>query len=618
VKLSFFSDKFDSEPQNLELDFSELPEVLRSEATSDKETAPLWSPSDMQGGKTEGHTRSVEALALDFDHAEPPWDKLSGWSYFAHTTHSHTEADPHWRVVVELEEPGDPKAWKAQFKAKMAQHDMPMDAKCCNPNRSFFVPPPGAEWRTNEGRPAKMPTATAVVELERRQDFADNADGLLSDGKLFWPNVEAMMRSMPPSVSGDDGHGRLFDAACTLRSSFRLNFEASMEALRIFNARCKPPWSESELAHKVEQAAHDRQHKPGALVPPAAQERLKAASGYVPPPPEPAPAEAALWVEASMLVAQVCKVDYLCKELGIRDGRPSLWTADARCGKSTLAASVALAVATGRKLWGKLKVEQGDVCYVAGEDLEGVGRIWKRLALDQGITIPPSLHITNQLRLAGPNCDEGKLLQVLQAHKLVIFDTLRSLSREAGIEENDPHFADGLYLLDRVSQGTGCCMVVLHHNNRSGNSNGTAALFGAAGNHLAFNRDEESGSPLQGFAVGTRDGLKIPSFELELRTNTKPPADPKGDPDSDGMRFEYKTTARAGKERPNVQKLAHILYERLQKADRWLARPELVHDLPGKTTDIAAALTSLEDRVGFQMNGKAHMYHWNPKMSPKS
>ncbi len=614
MKLSFFSDKFDSEPQNVELAFGDLAGVLQAEASADKETAALWSPSDMQGGKTEGHTKSVEALALDFDGCEPPWDRLGNWSYFAHTTHSHSEADPHWRVVVELEEPGDPKAWKAQFKAKMAQHDLPMDAKCCNPNRSFFVPPPDAQWRENEGRPAKMPPPGAAVELER-QDMSENSDGLVSDGALFWPHVEAMMRSMPAAVSGDDGHGRLFDAACTLRSSFRLNFEASMRALRIFNARCKPQWAEAELAHKVEQAAGDRLHQAGSLVPPAAAAQLRAASGYVEPPPEPEPQASPLWQPAGALVGLVAKVDYLCKDLGIRDGRPSLWTADARCGKSTLAASVALAVASGRKLWGKLAVVPGDVCYVAGEDLEGIGRIWKRLALDQGIAIPSALHVTN-LTLAGPNCDESNLKALFSAHKLVIFDTLRSLSREAGIEENDPRFADGLYLLDRASQGTGCSIVVLHHNNKSGKSSGTAALFGAAGNHLEFQREEDG--PLRCYAVGTRDGLKVTPFELEMRTNTRPAADPQGDPDSDGIRFEYKATAGAKKQNPVVEKVGHVMYERLKTADRWLTRIELMHDLPGKGPDVALAMAELQEKVGFQMNGKSPMYHWNPAMSPKS
>jgi len=616
MKLSFFTNKYDSEPQNGEVDFADLPDLLRGEASADKETAALWSPSDMQGGKTEGHTKSVEALALDFDGAEPPWDQLAAWNFFAHTTHSHTPADPHWRVVVELAEPGDPKTWKAQFKAKMAMHDFEMDSKCCNPNRSFFVPPPDAEWRVNDaGWAASMPTVAAAEAQEHRQDFAENVDGLLSDGALFWPDVEAMMRSMPASVSGDDGHGRLFDAACTLRSSFRLTFEASMKALRIFNSRCKPSWSEAELAHKVEQAAHDRQHQPGSLVPAHAKDTLRLAAGVVPAPP-PVEQPAMLWVSAAALVGQVTRVEYLCKELGIRDGRPSLWTADARCGKSTLAASVALAVASGRPLWGKLKVGKGDVLYVAGEDLEGVARTWKRLALDQQISIPDGLHVTDILRLAGPKCNFDHLRQALSAHKLVIFDTLRSLSREAGVEENDPKFADGLYTLDKAAEGTGCNVIVLHHNNKSGRSNGTAALFGAAGNHIELTRDEET-CVTKGYAAGTRDGLSLRSFQVEANLNSTPA--PPDDPDSTGIKLAYSALAATDrKSTPKVARMAHQLYDRLQKADRWLTRAELIHDVAAKPGEINEAMSLLEDRVGFQMNGKSPQYHWNPKMSPKS
>lgn len=366
MKLSFFTNKYDSDPQAGELaNFEDLPDLLKQCAEDDKETAALWSPSHLEGGKTVGHCQSVEALALDFDHTEPPWDKLAGWNYFAHTTHSHTAEDPHWRVVIELEEPGDPATWKTQFKVKMQQHGFDMDSSCCNPNRSFFVPPTNAEWRTNEGRPAKMPHAAAALEQER-MDMAENSDGLLSDGGLFWPDVERMMRTIPPSIAGDAGDDRLFEAACLLRSSFRLTPEASLMALRIFNERCKPPWDEDRLRYKVEQAAHDSQHTPGELVPEQHRATLRAGAGFEVEASQ--PEQPTLWVGAAGLVGVVTRVEYLCKELGIRDGRPSLWTADARCGKSTLAASVALAVASGRPLWGKLRVLQGDVLYVAGEE----------------------------------------------------------------------------------------------------------------------------------------------------------------------------------------------------------------------------------------------------------
>jgi hypothetical protein len=617
MKLSFFASKYHSDPEAGELDFADLPGFLRDNAEADKETAALWSPSDMQGGKTVGHTKSVEALALDFDHVEPPWARLSGWSYFAHTTHSHTPEDPHWRVVVELEEPGDPATWKTQFKVKMQQHGFEMDPSCCNPNRQFFVPPPGAHWVENEGRPAKMPPAGAALQQETG-DRAENHDGLLSDGALFWPDVERMMRSLPPSISGQGGDDRLFEAACVLRSSFRLTPEAAMRALRDhFNPRCKPPWDEERLAHKVREAVHDTQNVPGELVPPGARAALRAKAGYVEPPPDPpAPAvvEPAPWRPATSWVALVTKVDYLSKDLGIRDGRPSLWTADARCGKSTLAASVAFAAAAGRKLWGHLDVGPGcDVLYVAGEDLEGVARVWKRLERDQKCGVPSRLNMSQRLPLAGPAFDATVWTRAMKEHKLVIVDTLRSMSSGSGVDENDAAFADGLYALEACAQGTGCCVIVLHHNNKQGKSNGTAALFGAAGNHLEMTR--EAGQDLHCYAAGTRDGLKIRSFTVKYTGGTAPA--PEEDPDSDGLRLEYEMLAEdAQKVAADVGRAVKVMFERLREADRWLTKLEMSHDISAGV--LKEALPLLQGQIGFQASGGKPMYHWNKAMEPKS
>lgn len=619
MKLSFFSDKFDSEPQSAEVEFADLPGVLREVASADKETAPLWSPTLMEGGKTVGHTKSVEALSLDFDHIEPPWDKLAGWSYFAHTTHSHTAEDPHWRVVLELDEPADPATWKNRFKAKMVMHAMEQDPSCCNPNRSFFVPPPGAEWRENEGRPASMPVFDAAETAPAREDLDENADGLLSDGSEFWPVVERMMRAMPPSVAGDGGDDRLFEAACVLRSSFRLTPDAAFRALQVFNARCKPPWDEDRLWHKVSQAASDRQHPPGEAIPHAVKEKLRAASG-VNLAPSPAPAAAPptglLWLPATAVVSLVTRVDYMCKALGIRDGRPSLWTADARCGKSTLAASVALACAGGTPLWGKLSIEQGPVCYVAGEDIEGVARTWKRLGLQQGIAMPDDLHISDQFHLTGPNYSHEKLVSLLSNHKLVVFDTLRSLSRDGSVEENDAKFAQGLYNLDAAGQGTGCSIIVLHHNNKQGKSNGTAALFGASGNHLELTRSEET-CVTKGFAAGTRDGLSLPSFQVEANLNACPA--PMDDPDSAGILLTYATISLSERMNTNASGIASRIVKRLVDGDRWMSRSELTADM-GKVNDVQQALQVLRDngKIGYRSEGKQHHYHWDSKRTPKA
>lgn len=58
-----------------------------------------------------------------------------------------------------------------------------------------------------------------------------------------------------PAVSGEAGHNQAFKAACKIGPGFNLPSEVAFQLLwRHWNHLCKPPWSERELRHKVEDA----------------------------------------------------------------------------------------------------------------------------------------------------------------------------------------------------------------------------------------------------------------------------------------------------------------------------------------------------------------------------
>ena len=61
------------------------------------------------------------------------------------------------------------------------------------------------------------------------------------------------LAQLPPAVSGCRGHDTTFMAACWL-VRFGLGDRDAMALLREFNERCQPPWTEKELAHKLEDA----------------------------------------------------------------------------------------------------------------------------------------------------------------------------------------------------------------------------------------------------------------------------------------------------------------------------------------------------------------------------
>lgn len=63
----------------------------------------------------------------------------------------------------------------------------------------------------------------------------------------------AYLAKLPPAVSGSGGHDATLTAACWC-VRFGLTDAEAMHALGEYNKRCSPPWSEKELAHKLESA----------------------------------------------------------------------------------------------------------------------------------------------------------------------------------------------------------------------------------------------------------------------------------------------------------------------------------------------------------------------------
>ena len=65
----------------------------------------------------------------------------------------------------------------------------------------------------------------------------------------------AYIQTCDPSVSGERGHDTAFRIACALVLGFDLDPDDAFAIMRDhWNDRCDPPWSESELRHKVESA----------------------------------------------------------------------------------------------------------------------------------------------------------------------------------------------------------------------------------------------------------------------------------------------------------------------------------------------------------------------------
>ena len=66
----------------------------------------------------------------------------------------------------------------------------------------------------------------------------------------------AYLERMPPAIEGSGGHSATFNAAAALTRGFAMTEQDALPLLMAWNqTHCQPPWTESELRHKLRSAA---------------------------------------------------------------------------------------------------------------------------------------------------------------------------------------------------------------------------------------------------------------------------------------------------------------------------------------------------------------------------
>ena len=120
-----------------------------------KDAAPLWSPVSLLEGHTARKASSIaslHALVVDIDHGAAWDDVLCGLpdlTWWAYTTHSHTDLEHRFRIVLPLARPVPAAQWKAAWLAGMQGLGIEKFDKACNdPCRIYYMPShaPEAPW----------------------------------------------------------------------------------------------------------------------------------------------------------------------------------------------------------------------------------------------------------------------------------------------------------------------------------------------------------------------------------------------------------------------------------------------------------------------------------------
>jgi hypothetical protein len=79
------------------------------------------------------------------------------------------------------------------------------------------------------------------------------------------------LAATPSAIQGQHGDVRTFGVCCKLIHRFDLTDHDALALLADWNARCRPPWSERDLAVKIANARRYNKESIGRLSQPASQ-----------------------------------------------------------------------------------------------------------------------------------------------------------------------------------------------------------------------------------------------------------------------------------------------------------------------------------------------------------
>jgi hypothetical protein len=169
-------------------------------------------------------------------------------------------------------------------------------------------------------------------------------------------------------------------------------------------------------------------------------------------------------------IAEIMKTDYpeikwivpgiIPEGLTKIDGAPKV-------GKSWLALSLAIAVSTGGRFMGSIKVEQREVLYLALEDSE---RRIKERALKQGGITSDKLFIETPVSWNGGIGAVRSYLSKYPETRLIIIDTLFKFSPIEDVNQYDKTYRP-IAALQEIASETNVPIVLIHHTRKGGNNN---------------------------------------------------------------------------------------------------------------------------------------------------
>lgn len=95
--------------------------------------------------------------------------------------------------------------------------------------------------------PAEKPAKAKASPTPRATQEGGSRPDRITRARMYVDKI-------PGAVSGQKGHDKTFDVACSVIKGFNLSVDEARPILLDYNARCDPPWAPHEIEHKLEDA----------------------------------------------------------------------------------------------------------------------------------------------------------------------------------------------------------------------------------------------------------------------------------------------------------------------------------------------------------------------------
>lgn len=246
------------------------------------EAHPGWSPTEFDPAtRALANVKRVHAMVLDYDNKDTKSGQMierpallpaaeSLWADFyglIHTSRNHTATWHRFRVILPFSRSVSPFEFTGIWYRVNAHVGGKLDPAPKDPSRFWYTP----GVANNEGSCFDVRRLTGAIfdpdEWLKKPDPTLSGQPLNGaipiNASVRETRARAYLRKMPEAISGQQGHAALWAAARKLVADFDLDADTAYRLLvSEYNPRCRPPWSEKELRHKVKQATNANVRKP--------------------------------------------------------------------------------------------------------------------------------------------------------------------------------------------------------------------------------------------------------------------------------------------------------------------------------------------------------------------